>query len=61
VTEIRSAVRHPKLALADGTVHLFGGAAPRRIGLIDKATMRDFDATCVSVPPQLDTSKNSGL
>ena len=26
--------------------------ALRRVGAIDKATMRDFDASCLAVPPQ---------
>lgn len=27
-----------------------------RAGTVDKATMRDFDATCLSVPPMMDAA-----
>lgn len=37
---------------SDAFAAIHGSArALRRVGAIDKATMRDFDATCLSVPP----------
>lgn len=37
---------------SDALEAIHGSArALRRVGAIDKATMREFDATCLSVPP----------
>jgi putative transcriptional regulator len=32
-------------------------AGMHRAGTIDKATMRDFDATCLTVPPMIDPAQ----